>query len=632
MTRQNRGRYLSPATDRDLALMALMCGALLVLAGAGALLVVGLVSATVLAGGPLAWPPLAEWAMTAGTILIHGDDPAAAAGLPWATALAGNPTLYWITTAVFAGAALVAVGVAGGLAWRRWGPTPPGHATRAEIRRELSLTAARRTAAWTRPGLTPVERRRAAMEEVAAPLHRGPAGPMCSPLENPTGTLAPTQSGKSRRDLVHKAIDAPGALLCSTTKPDLLEFAALARTRRPLAGPVLVFDATGTVPWPAQLRWSPITGCEDLATAYRRAHTMVEAAAVAVEAGGGGGAGNDKVFRERAVFVLAAYLLAAALHRLEVSSLVRWAIAKPPDLEPVDLLETHYPELARNLRAEIGMVAETSDAVWLSVRRVIEPLLDPTLRELCSPRPGEGFDARTHIGNQGSVFLIAGQHQARQAAPFLTALAEHWLATAQEMALHYPARRLDPPATAVLDELPNATPLPQLPDIVSDSAGRGVVIHWAAQSMAQLENTFTPARARQLLDNTTTLSVWGALKDSRALEWVSTLGGHHEKLRHQQHADGLLSPGRSSIGTETVPTYRPGDVRTLDRGRVLVLHRSLRPILARTIDVSDRRDWTVLRADVDAVRAGRPPVDPAGYADPPADQPSGRRFPAPVGG
>jgi type IV secretory pathway TraG/TraD family ATPase VirD4 len=102
--------------------------------------------------------------------------------------------------------------------------------------------------------------------------------------------------------------------------------------------------------------------------------------------------------------------------------------------------------------------------------------------------------------------------------------------------------------------------------------------------------------------------------------------------RPQQHADGLLSPGRSSIGTETVPTYRPGDVRTLDRGRVLVLHRSLRPILARTIDVSDRRDWTVLRADVDAVRAGRPPVDPAGYADPPADQPSGRRFPAPVGG
>ncbi|WP_214364587.1 type IV secretory system conjugative DNA transfer family protein [Pseudonocardia sp. H11422] len=606
--------HLSSAADRDLVLMGLICAALVTLAGAGAVLVVGLVAATVLAGGPLAWPPLEGWAKTAITILGRGADPGAAAGEPWASALAGHPGLYWATTGVVFTAVVIALAVGGALVWRWWGPTPAGHATRAEIRAELSLAAARRTAAWTRPGLSPTERRRAPLGEVGAPLHRGPAGPMCSPLENPTGTLAPTQSGKSRRDLVHKTLDAPGALLCSTTKPDLLEFAALARTRRPLAGPVLVYDATGATAWPARLRWSPIAGCTDLATAYRRAHTMVEASAVAVEAGGGAGAGNDKVFRERATFVLAAYLLAAALHGRSVDSLIRWATAKPPDLEPVGLLEPYHPQLAGNLQAEIGMVARTSDAVWMSVRRVIEPLLDPHLRELCTPRPGEAFDARSFIGNQGSLFLIAGQHQAAQAAPLLTALAEHWLTTAQEMALDHPTRRLDPPATAVLDELPNATPMPQLPDIVSDSAGRGVVIHWAAQSLAQLEDTFTPARARQLLDNTTTLSVWGSLKDVRALEWVSTLGGHHERLRHQAHTEGLFSPGRSSIGTETVPTYRPGDVRTLHRGRVMVLHRALRPILARTIDVTDRPDWKTLHADVETIRAGSAGISPAGYA------------------
>jgi type IV secretory pathway TraG/TraD family ATPase VirD4 len=211
------------------------------------------------------------------------------------------------------------------------------------------------------------------------------------------------------------------------------------------------------------------------------------------------------------------------------------------------------------------------------------------------------------------LLLIAGQHQALQTAPLLTALAEYWMTTAQEMALTYPNRRLDPPATAVLDELPNATPLPQLPDIVSDSAGRGVVIHWAAQSMAQLEDTFTPPRARQLLDNTTTLTVFGALKDSRGLEWLSTISGHHDRARHQHHADGFLSPGRSTLGTETVPTFRPGDVRTLARGRVLVIHRGLRPILARTVDISTRKDWTTLRNDVEQVRSGMPPVDAKGY-------------------
>jgi type IV secretory pathway TraG/TraD family ATPase VirD4 len=171
-----------------------------------------------------------------------------------------------------------------------------------------------------------------------------------------------------------------------------------------------------------------------------------------------------------------------------------------------------------------------------------------------------------------------------------------------------------PPATAVLDELCNATPIPQLPDIISDSAGRGVIVHWAAQSAAQLEDTSTPVRARQLLDNTTTMSIWGGLKDARTLEWISTLTGHRERMRWQQFSEGLLQPGRTSLGTETVPTYRPGEVRTLDPGRVLVIHRNLDPILARAVDVSRRADWPQLRCDVEQVRDGYVDVDADGFA------------------
>jgi hypothetical protein len=93
----------------------------------------------------------------------------------------------------------------------------------------------------------------------------------------------------------------------------------------------------------------------------------------------------------------------------------------------------------------------------MSVRRVIEPLMDPRLRQLCTPRRGEDFDARSFVAAQGSLYLVAGQHQAAQAAPLLTALVEYWLTTAQEIALNYPNRRVDPPVTTVLDELTNAT-------------------------------------------------------------------------------------------------------------------------------------------------------------------------------
>jgi len=558
-------------------------------------------------------PDISTWLSIATDLLLDPSHPGAAFEGPTAAGLTIHRNLYWtLGTAT----ELLYIAVAawlGVVAWRFCGPTPRGHATRQQIRAQLSPAAARHTARWTRPSLDEAERRSAPLSQLGAPLHLGPTGRLWVPFENPTGAIAPTQSGKTRRDLIHKVLDAPGALLCSTTKADLIEMAGLARTRRPDSGPVLVYDATGTIAWPARLRWSPITGCDDPATAYRRARAMVEASAVTVDAGGNGGVGNDRVFRERATMVLSAYFLAAALYGRPMAEVLRWATEKPVTTEPADLLDDRYPALADNLRAEVGMVARTADAVWMSVRRVVEPLTNPALLALCSPPPGAGLDATRFIREKGSLFLVAGQHQAAQVVPLLTALADHWLTTAQDLALSCPNRRLDPPATAVLDELPNATPLPELPDIVSDSAGRGVIIHWAAQSLAQLEDTFTPARARQLLDNTTTLTAFGALKDARALEWLSTLTGHYDRPRWQHHNDSFMAPGRTSIGTETVPTYRPGDIRGLPQGQVLVIHRDLPPIRARTIDVSRRPDWSQLRADVTAVRDGRVTISAKGH-------------------
>ncbi|HTK63005.1 MAG TPA: TraM recognition domain-containing protein [Pseudonocardia sp.] len=605
---------ISPAGDRDLLLAAVVTALAAALLGAVACVMCAAALTCWISGAPTGVPTPGTWFAVALRLLADPAHPGAAFGLPWEPVLTARHVLYWAVAAatllvyIVVGGALVIVG------WRLHGPTPPGHASRAEIRSQLSPRAARRTARWTRPSLSIAERRAAPLTELAAPLHRGPTGRMWVPFENPTGTIAPTQSGKTRRDLVHKGLDAPAALLCSTTKADLIEMIGLARTRRPNAGPVLVYDATGTVSWPAQLRWSPITGCTDPATSYRRARAMVEAAAVTVEAGGPGGAGNDRVFRERATMVLSAYLLAAALSGHQMRSVLKWATEKPLTDEAAKLLAPHFPVLAKNLQTETKMVARTADAVWMSVRRVVEPLTNPTLLALCTPAPHEAFDAATFIRQNGSLFLIAGQHQAAQVAPLLTALADYWLTTAQDLALTYPARRLDPPATAVLDELPNATPLPELPDIVSDSAGRGVIIHWAAQSLAQLEDTYGATRARQLLDNTTTLTTFGALKDSRALEWLSTLTGHHDRPRWQHHTDAFLTPGRTSIGSESVPTYRPGDIRSLQPGEVLVIHRHLKPIRARTIDVAARPDWPQLHADTTTLRSGEVPVTPDGKA------------------
>lgn len=598
----------SPFTRRDLALMGVACGIGSALVAICAVLAYGGALATVLCGGPWRAPAVRQWLGVGIGVLEHPLRLQVGLPAPWGPALAGHAAVYWGVTA---GLGLLAIGIAAVAARSVWwvaGPMPAGHASRADLRRELSPAAARRTARWTRPSLDARARRRVPIEELAFPSHRGPHGTrLWIPLENPTGCVAPTQSGKSRGDLVHKALSAPGALLCSTSKPDLLEFSALARSRR--GGPVYVWDATGTVQWPAMLQWSIVDGCRDPREALRRANSMVEAASIDLSEV----TGNDKVFRSRAKTVLQAYYMAAALTSSGPEKLVSWGMTR--DAEPVNILvqQPGYAEYGFNLRKELTMVAETADAVWMSVRRVLEPLMDPALQELCSPAPGAGFNVEAALRAQASVYIVAEEQQAAQVAPLLTAFCEHWINTARGMALETEHNRLDPVATALLDELPNATPIPLAPRILADTASRGVPVHWAAQSIAQLEGSYGALGARQLLDNTTFLSIYPGLKDEKTLQWISTLSSHKERIRYQQFADGALTVGRTSLGTETVPVYRAGEARTMARGRVLVIYRNLPPIEARLIDVSRRRDWPTLRHDMDNVRRGTTGIGSDGY-------------------
>ncbi|WP_020502324.1 type IV secretory system conjugative DNA transfer family protein [Sciscionella marina] len=596
--------------DRDVALMALLVTVLVAVAAVGAALVNAAALTTGLVTGTWAWPPAMNWPQTAMYLLFTAGSANQHVPQPWGGAVTGYLPVFW---GVFAGhlAVLTTIGLGGGLrGWHRLAPTDPGHATRTEIRRNLSEKAARRSAEWTRGDLTPQQRRHAAPSEVGVPIHRGPhRQPLYTSLETPSGEVAPTRSGKTRTDLVHKALAAPGALIASTTKDDLAEWCLLACTRRPGAGPVWLIDATGTLDWPAKPGWSPITGCADPAVALRRATTLISASSLGLDDIGG----NDKVFRGRATIVLQAYLLAAALDHRGVDDLVGWAITKPLDQEPADLLRTRHPQLAHNLRSEIQMVAETSDAVWMSVRRALEPFMNPDVRAFATPSPGNELDIDDLLTQRGSLFIIAGQHQAPQAQPVLTALVEQILTTAQDRALQQQRRRLEPPVTAILDELYEGTPIPRLPGLIADSAGRGVLIHWSAQSRAQLDEAYGEHGRKQLIDNTLTLSIFPGLKDDQTLDWLSTLAGQHRRRTYQHYSDGMLTPGRGSTGIETVPTYRAGDIRTLERGRVLILHANLRPILAHARDITTRGDWAQLDADTRTLRNGPIRVDHRGY-------------------
>src|SRR3954452_832405 len=157
MTRSG-SKLVSPVADRDLLVFAALLGLAAVAMVVTVLLVLAAGMAAALLGAPVQLTPTDGWIATGVRILADADDPGGHLGPPWGPALAGHPVAYWVAATVLLGLAAASVTPVVGLGWRRWGPTPAGHASRGCIRRELSLPVARATARWTRSGLSARDR------------------------------------------------------------------------------------------------------------------------------------------------------------------------------------------------------------------------------------------------------------------------------------------------------------------------------------------------------------------------------------------------------------------------------------------------------------------------------------------
>src|SRR6202043_1400157 len=99
-------------------------------------------------------------------------------------------------------------------------------------------------------------------------------------------------------------------------------------------GPVAALDPDGLVPAAAQVRWSPVAGCQRSEVAERRAAALVAAV----------GEDNDTrygaFFRNSARDVLKCYLHAAALDGRDIRSVLEWS-RRLDDPTAAEILRTH---------------------------------------------------------------------------------------------------------------------------------------------------------------------------------------------------------------------------------------------------------------------------------------------------
>ena len=96
---------------------------------------------------------------------------------------------------------------------------------------------------------------------------------------------------------------------------------------------------------------------------------------------------------------------------------------------------------------------------------------------------GAGFDVEQLLRERATVYMLGADDG--PTAPLVTALTGHIARQARALAGRCVAGRLDPPLTLALDEAALICPIP-LDNWTADMGGRGVTIHIAAQSRAQL--------------------------------------------------------------------------------------------------------------------------------------------------
>ena len=399
---------------------------------------------------------------------------------------------------------------------------------------------------------------------------RGAGIPLHASIEDSVLIVGPPGAGKGTGFMYRAVADAPGAVVSTSTKPDVLLNTVALRQRD--GHRVWVFDPQEISGWPSVLRWSPTRGCEDPTTAIVRAAGMAEASQV------GKGVTNGDFWAGQTAAVIRCYLHAAALGNKTAIDVMRWA-RNPKAEEPITILNEHLgaadgwgDELAEQKAAPPNQVG----SVWAGVRRAFDSLADPRVARACSPRPGEGFDPDEFIAAGDTLYLLGSNKATLSVAPLVVALIEDIIEAGRRLAARSPGERMTLPLTLALDEVANIAPLPSLPYVLGDGRGQGFQTHVVFQSLAQARSRWGVEEAEVIWDTCTCRMILPGSANQRDNKMISDLLGEFDEVGLRR------SRGRGSTSfnedIRSRSTMSVNGVREIKPGRFLLIYRHLKPI------------------------------------------------------
>ncbi len=359
--------------------------------------------------------------------------------------------------------------------------------------------------------------------------------------------LGPSRSGKTSALVVPNVLAAPGAVVVTSTKPDVLRATAEARST---SGWCLAYDPTGSLELPHgvhRVGWSPVNAALEWRGALEVSAAMVRTARGKHD--GALAAGVEGHWTERAAALLAPLLHAAALEELAMRDVLHW-VDRHDGAPALRVLATQSGDgaLSTDLLAGILSTEEREQSgIWSTASGVLAAYRSPGA--LASTRAplldADGFCADAH-----TLYVCAPSAQQRLVAPLVVAMLTQVRDAAYRRsvdgtapsarggrgalgALGTPgtprsdADRGEHPVLFALDEVANIAPLPDLPAMVTEGPGQGLLTLACLQDLSQARARWG-AEADAFVSIFGTTVVLGGIADMRTLEGLSALSGDFE--------------------------------------------------------------------------------------------------------
>ncbi len=371
--------------------------------------------------------------------------------------------------------------------------------------------------------------------------------------------LGPPRSGKTTSLIIPNVLATTGPVVSTSTKPDVLDATAGARGR---LGRCRLFDPTGALDPDHRvepLRWSPLQNCGDWTASLATARALVQVASAGV-----GSHIEQSHWTERAEALLGPLLHAAALAEADMRTVLTWVDRRQAlPAQQILAFDSGGAELARNLLDGVVATDERElSGIWSTASGALGGFRsEHALASTTAP----DFDADAFVRSRDTIYVAAPAHRQALAAPLVVGLVTDIRAATYALGARGDAGRgPDGPVLLALDELANIAPIPDLPSLVSEGGGQGLVTLACFQDLTQARRRW-PVHADGFPSLFGTTVVLPGIGDVRTLDALSVLGGDEElvvrslsagrTLSDRPLAD-LLSGGRPQLGASLSTHWR----------------------------------------------------------------------------